>query len=237
MSERRFADLAEALLRNGLAAKHVRRAVIEIEGHYRQLVDDALARGKALTDAENDAHALLGSDQVLIDRFSGQIELRAWWSRRTRLCFGLAPLLSYVALAVTTMTILMLIAHHMVPYLHRVHVPLDISKRIDLAVRVIFLWIFPVLIAAGYAWIAYRQRIPLRWPIAGILSLCGFAALVNVDMVITGGLSPGEANGGIGVSGASWPGQAVRAIATAMFVLGPLWLAVRRSRRGGTGID
>ncbi|HVA40159.1 MAG TPA: hypothetical protein VNF49_05805, partial [Candidatus Binataceae bacterium] len=60
MSERRFADLAEALLRNGLAAKHVRRAVIEIEGHYRQLVDDALARGKALTDAENDAHALLG---------------------------------------------------------------------------------------------------------------------------------------------------------------------------------
>ncbi|HUX73010.1 MAG TPA: hypothetical protein VMV25_03850 [Steroidobacteraceae bacterium] len=237
MSERRFADLAEALLRNGVAAKRVRRAVIEIEDHYRQLVDDALARGKTLTDARNDAHALLGSDQVLIDRFSGQVELRAWWSRRTRFCFGLAPLLSYVALSVTTMAILMLIARHMDPYLHRVHVPLGISRRIGLAVRVIFLWIFPVLVAAAYALIAYRQRIRLRWPVAGILFLCGFAALVNVDMVITGGSSPGEANGGIGVSGASWPAQAARAIATAMVVLGPLWLAVRRSRRGGSVID
>jgi membrane protein implicated in regulation of membrane protease activity len=86
-------------------------------------------------------------------------------------------------------------------------------------------------IAGLFGVLAYRQRIGLRWPVTGIVVLCGFVALLNVDLIITGGASAGQATAGIGVSAGSLPLQTAHAAATSVLVLLPLWLAFRRLRR------
>ena len=73
----------------------------------------------------------------------------------------------------------------------------------------------------------------VRPPIAGIIILCGFASLINVNVVLTGGAAPGQAGAGIGISADSLPGQTAHAAVIAALVLAPLWLALRRLRRDG----
>ena len=78
MPDRRFENLREALLEAGLAPRHVRRAILEIEDHFHRLVDEGLARGESEGDAQIAARDLLGTDQSLIRRYAGLPELRAW---------------------------------------------------------------------------------------------------------------------------------------------------------------
>jgi hypothetical protein len=233
MAARRFDNLREALLRAGVAPRHVRRALLEIEVHFRQLIDDALARGESGDGARIEARDLLGTDQALIQRYAGTPELRAWSSRWTAAWFTLVPLLIFAALFVATAAVLCLIVDQMSPYLHHVHVSARASYLIDLAVRLVFLWAMPLSIAGAFAVLAYRRRIAPQWPVAGIIILCGLASLINVNFVLTGGATPGQAGAGIGTSVDSLPGQMAHAVVIAMLVLGPLWLALRRFRRDG----
>jgi hypothetical protein len=235
LPDRRFENLREALLRSGLAPRHVRRAILEIEGHFHQLVDEGLARGESEDDAQIGARDLLGTDQTLIRRYAGLPELRAWSRRWTAVWFTIVPLVSFAALFLATAIVLCTLAEHMA-YLHHVHVSARASYRIDLAARIVFLWTFPLSIAAAFAVLAYRRRVAPQWPIAGIIILCGFASLINVNVVLTGGATPGQAGAGIGISADSLPGQTAHAAVIAALVLAPLWLALRRLRRDGATV-
>lgn len=237
MPDRRFEYLREELLRAGVVLRHVRRAILEIEGHFLQLVDDGLARGASEDDAHIKARDLLGTDQTLIHRYADLPELRAWSSRWTAVWFTVVPLISFVALFVVTMGMLCLILDHISAYLHQVHVLDRASYRIDLAARIIFLWIFPLSIAGAFAVLAYRQRVAAQWPVAGIIILCGLASLINVNVVLTGGAGLDQVGAGIGISAHSLPGQMAHVLVIAMLVLGPLWLALRRLRCNGMTLD
>jgi hypothetical protein len=52
-----FENLLEALLRTGVAPRHARRTILELDCHFRQLVQDALERG----DTEGAPASRLGS--------------------------------------------------------------------------------------------------------------------------------------------------------------------------------
>jgi hypothetical protein len=231
MPDRRIENLREALLKAGVAPRHVRRAVLEIDGHFHQLVDDALARGESEDDARTEARDLLGTDQTLIQRYAGAPELQAWSSRWTAVWFTLVPLVIFAALFVVTGALLYLIVDQMSPYLHHVHVSARASYLVDLAVRIVFLWAMPLSVAGAFAILAYRRRVAPRWPVAGIITLCALVSLINVNVVLTGGATPGEAGAGIGTSADSLPGQTAHAVVIAMLVLGPLWFALRRFGR------
>jgi hypothetical protein len=235
MVEQRFIFLRERLLGAGIAAAHANRAAAELQSHFQQLADAASARGASPDEARIEAHALLGSDQDIIHRFVSQPELHSWASRRAALLFTLFPLLCFIALPLLPALIAWAFSAPLTAYLHRIEVPPEISHRIDLGVQLALLWIAPICISAGFAVLAYRQRVALRWPVAGILALCAFVSLINVEFVIRGGVDPGQAGAGIGVSMNSLPGQAARTAAMAALVLTPLWLALRRVRRQGMG--
>lgn len=200
MADRPFADLKEALLRGGIALRHVRRAVMELEDHWNTLVADELRRGSSEQDARIQARRIMGSDTLLIDRYLARTELRAWACRLPALWFTLMPLLSYVAVSLVTMTFMILTVQLMSDYLKKTIIPGGISHFIAGSVHLVFLWIYPSLIAAGFAVLAHRRRIARPWPIVGIVVLSGIASLVNVDFVLTGGPKPGSAGAGIGFS-------------------------------------
>src|SRR5882724_1342767 len=109
MRDQPFESLREALLQTGVAPRHARRAVLELDTHYRQLVAEGRARGDSEGAARSAAREVLGTDQTLIDRYAGMPELRAWSSRRPVLWFTLLPLISFIALFVVTMAALCLI--------------------------------------------------------------------------------------------------------------------------------
>jgi hypothetical protein len=120
--------------------------------------------------------------------------------------------------------------------LHRVRISADLSRRIELALQVFFLWVLPLITAAGFAALAYRQRIGLKCPVVGIVLLCFISSLINVDLVLTGGADPGQAGAGIGISTKSLPGQAGHALMLAALVLVPLGWAARRLGRDSAAV-
>ena len=235
MVEQRFIFLRERLLGAGIAAAHANRAAAELQSHFQQLENAASARGASMDEARIEAHALLGSDQDIVHRYVSQPELHSWASRRAGLLFTLFPLLCFIALPLLAAVIGWAFSAPLAAYLHRVEVPPEVSHRIDFGVQLALLWIAPISISAAFAALAYRQRVALKWPVAGIVALCAFVSLINVDFVIHGGVHPGEASAGIGLSMHSLPGQAARTAAMAALVLTPLWLAIRRVRRQGMG--
>lgn len=231
MSNHRFRLLEIEMIRRGVARRHARRAALELQGHHRQLADQAFARGEAPEQAERSAHEALGSDTLLIERYALQRELRSR-AYRWRVAYVLAPLLVSVAVSVAAMVCLILIVSHLPVPLHHVRVPGLLTRGIDIWVSGLILWVIPVGVAVGFGALANRYRVALRWPLLGILVLCVIGALVNVQVIVTGGAAPGYMGAGIGFSAASLPHQLLRAVALAVLALIPVgWSRYRASSR------
>lgn len=227
MSEQRFRDLEEALIREGVAVWHARRAALEMQGHYAHLVEDALARGETRQNARRVAHEALGDDREFIDRFAGRKELLSW-SHRWPAAYALTPLATFVGLAVAEMAILVLLARGMSDYLHRISLSASVTADINLVMNALFLWVLPLGVAVGFGIHARRHGIALRWPVAGIVLLCMAAAMINLHVVITGGAHPGYASAGIGAGLGRLPAQLIRALAKSALALIPLaWMTLR----------
>ena len=231
MRDGRRRSLLEALLRAGVRRRYAGRAVQEIDDHHRQLVDGARAAALSNEDAQVQAETRLGADRDLVEHFVAQPELRAWSSRRPVLCFTVIPLLCFIVLCLAAAAVLWVLSEMLSSTLHRVRITAEVSRRIELAMQVFFLWALPFSTAAGFAVLAYRQRIGLKWPAVGIVLLCFICSLINVDLVLTGGADPGQAGAGIGISAESLPGQAAHALVLATSVLVPLRWAARRLGR------
>jgi hypothetical protein len=236
MPDQPFESLQEALLRMGVAPRHARRVAVELDSHFRQLVQEGLERGDGEVGARIAARELLGTDEVLIERYARMPELRAWSSRWPAVWFTLVPLMSFVALFVAALAILCLSGHLMSAYLQHVHVSAGVSSSMDWMAQVLFLWVLPVSIAAAFAVLAYRRRVALRWPVAGIAIVCCLTALINANFVLTGGDPPGSVGAGIGISAHSLPRQMTHALSILVLVVGPLLIVWRRRRVDGATV-
>jgi hypothetical protein len=237
MADHPFENLRLALLRLGVAPRHARRTVLELDRHLHQLIQEGLQRGDSEESAHLAARDLLGTDEVLLNRYAEMPELRSWASRWPAVWFTLVPLICCVVLFVAMIAILCSFGELMSAYLQHVHVSARVSSRSDWLVQIVFLWVLPLSIAAAFAVLAYRQRVALHWPIAGIAIVCCLVALINVSVVLTGGTPSGSVGAGIGISGHSLPGQMAHAMGILLPVVGPLWLACRRRRVDRATLD
>jgi hypothetical protein len=238
MDERRMASLREALLRIGLAPSRVRRALREIQTHDRDLFDAAIARGASDSQARLEADERLGSDELLIARYAALPELRAWSRRWPALWFTLMPLLCYLVLGTATMLILVFATEGLSDRLHHVELARSTTRGIDLSAQVLFLGVYPWLVATAFGVLAYRRQVSLKWPVVAICVVSVLASLINVSVVLTGTRSlagePGELVAGIGFSPESLPLQLLRTVVVAGLALGAVWLVTRRAPRGET---
>ena len=231
MSESRFASLQEALIGAGVAASHARRAAREIECHFHALVDAECARGTRPEDARRAAHLVLGADGALLQEYLARPELRSWAARHQALCFGLLPLLCFVAACAASFVLGALLHACLATYLHHVQIRPGVTMLIDRLMRALVLWVFPALVCAAFATLAYRQRVPLRWPLLGCGLLCSLAGFMNLEVMLYGGPELGYAKGGIGISPETIAGQAVHAITLLALVLAPLRVFTQRLKR------
>lgn len=230
MIDSRFRRMRETMLHGGVAARHARRAMLEIDAHFADLVALAIARGSTPQAAREDAHQVLGSDESLVNSFIAQPELQSWMSRHAGWLFCMAPFLSFVAFAVAAFSCVFFFGDSVTAYVRRTHTTPIATAAIDTSAQVLLLWIMPLCISGATAVLAYRQRIPLRWPVVGIVLLCTLAALTNVSVVLKG-YEPGEIGAGFGVSTSQLPAQLARDVVTLTPAILPLIFLARRSRQ------
>jgi hypothetical protein len=173
----------------------------------------------------------LGTNETLALSYAARSELRAWSRRWPAVWFVIFPLISYIVISAATLAGILVIADQMAAYLRTIHFSPQLTERIDLSAHIVMLWIFPMCVLTTVAVLAYRRRIALHWPLSGIAITSFFASLINVTLRFTGGTTPGELGGGIGISPQTLPAQLVRAALLIALAGIPLWIAVRRARR------
>ena len=231
MSEHRFRNLGEALVRRGVALRYARRAEIELEAHHRDLVEEALVRGELAEEAGRGAGAAIGTDDTLVERFASRKELQSW-SHRFPVAYGLAPILCFSCLGVALMAATGAVMHAMWPHPHDAQISAALARDINVALISLFLWILPISLAMGFGLLAYRRRVSLRWPVVGILLLCTVVALVNVGFGVGGGPKPLFLQAGIGFGTKMLPQEIARALSKAIPALIPFaWLKYRSSMK------
>lgn len=183
MRNAHFAALKERLLRAGVAPKHVRRTVMELEAHRQDIITELRGRGVPVAQAEDEARARLGSDDTLAASVLARPELRSWARKRPWAAFTIVPIVSFLAAFVVWVVSFIVLVETLkdalgMPFLERAGVRPVAAFLFSTA-----LWGLPVLIGGACMWFAAVRRAGAAWPIAGvaIISLTAAAANLSLD--------------------------------------------------------
>jgi hypothetical protein len=161
-----FENLRERLLRAGVAPRHVRRYLTELNEHMADLIQVQHRAGYTGDDAFMRARALLGSDDDLAHAMIIRRGVKSWSARVPWLIFTLLPPLSLLFLVLLWTTALVIIGG--ANGLMRVGYNIQWPEWYHLIVLFMtstnnLLW--PPATASLFVYIAWRQRLPLKWPL------------------------------------------------------------------------
>jgi hypothetical protein len=181
MAHKQFNDLAESLLKGGVAPRHVRRYLAELREHLADLTAEQRASGYDETDADIRARALLGSDRELAAAMLEQKQFRSWTARAPWAAFTLLPPFTAIAIGMLFIGPLVLIGKHY-GFLGRHDATLPPLWFQSLAAGLVLaanLTMTP-LAALLFVTIAARQRLRLVWPLAATLVMLVLVIHSNV---------------------------------------------------------
>lgn len=195
----RFESLREQLLKGGIAPRHVRRYLAELSEHLHDLIGQQHALGYEGADAELRARALLGEDRELTAAMLEQKSLHSLPARAPWLIFGLLPPVAGIAAAFVVISPLVLIANlmHLVSP-GGIQAP-EWFRSLAFAITGAGNLALGPLLALGFAMLAFRQRMPLTWPLVAIL------VIALLDLQFSAHFpGPNHRGGSIGVGATTW---------------------------------
>lgn len=166
-----FDAVAETLLKAGIAPRHVRRYIRELDEHLDDLTAQQRASGYDGEDAAIRARARLGDDAELAQAMLGQPGMKSWPARLPWLVFLLLPPFLTAAIGLALYAAVYFIGDAAAK-IHAV-LPLPVSGLIGFSVAamtIINVLAVPVM-ATLLAIRAQRQRLKLKWPLLGIALL------------------------------------------------------------------
>lgn len=194
--EKPFRELREQLLRAGIAPRHIRRYITELEEHWSDLVAEEERAGHARKDAESAAFDRLGGMDDLAQAMIRRPEFRSWCARAPWIIFSLGPLL-FLSLAYLILCCYLWLGWRL--FLPGVDTPFgsynsgpiyDLSNIYFQAGRFCYFWA-PVLVGWIIAFTAARQRLKAAWLVLGLALLAwmgGTAEIHASRATIPGGL-------------------------------------------------
>lgn len=232
MTSQRFEGLSRRLLRSGIAPRHVKRLIAELEAHFADLVAELRSTGLSQAESESQAAVRLGTDDVLVTNVLARPELQSWARRYPWLAFLLLPLLALPVQFVLSM----LAAAGVVTFstqvlgltpLHPGAVPWVVGGLQTYAV-----WIAPMIAAGAACILAVRYGASVVWPIGGSALIALLGATTNASFEWSPTATRGVLSAGIGFPGVG-PARTLRVILTLLIILIPfLWL-----RRRANGVN
>jgi len=177
---RPFDALGERLLRAGIAPRHVRRYLRELNEHLADLVTDEAATGAAPDAATAHARTRLGTMDELVQAMIAQPRLRSLGSRAPWAAFVLLPTLAVIATFFVLISSFSLLVHHLVASPRDLStVPAWFGSAAPILLGTANLLVPPV-IATTTLILARRQRIASAWPFAGAALIAIIGS--NIDL-------------------------------------------------------
>jgi hypothetical protein len=163
------------LLKAGIAPRHVRRYLRELNDHLADLKEAQLETGHDGHEAGLRARALLGGDEELATAMLAQPSLKSWAARWPWLFFAVLPPLSSLASFFLLALPLVLFADAHRALTHTLVAPIWLQSLTGAMTLFANLALSPTL-AAFIVWTAARQRLNWKWPLLAItiIALAGF---------------------------------------------------------------
>jgi hypothetical protein len=173
-----FEALREGLLAAGIAPKHVRRYLHELDDHLAELTEAQRTAGHEEPDAAMRARALLGSDTELAAAMLAQPGFKSLSARAPWLVFGVLPPLGILALFMIAALPLVATAnlHGMVGH-NTIVAPGWFRDLAHITALTANLLLAPG-VAALLVLTASRQRLSWKWPLLALILI----ALLGVHM-------------------------------------------------------
>ncbi len=236
MSPKRFAGLAERLLRAGVSPRRIGRLLGEIEAHFDDLVAEAQASGLSRAESEAQAQARLGSEDAFIAGILARPELRSWARRWPWAAFIALPLLGFALLFVVSMLVMIAAVSFSEHVLGIAPVHSRVLGALCEVLVLGALWVAPIAAAGVACLLAAHRRTPLMWPILGCVLVALVGAMTNAGFDFRTA-AHGTLNAGIGFPIRGTLG-ALRVAATLMIILVPFLGFMLRARPApGAAID
>lgn len=161
----RFDALTEQLLKAGVAPRHVRRYVRELNEHLDDLTAQQRAAGYNDEDARSRARARLGDDAELAHAMLARPGMKSWPARLPWLVFLILPPLVTLAAAMPLYALAFLLGNAATKANQAMLITTSVTAMTAINV------LAAPLIAAALVAVATRQRLHLIWPVLGIALL------------------------------------------------------------------
>jgi len=179
--EKSLHELRERLLRSGVAPRHVRRYVAELDDHLADLRAEGEGAGLSRAEADSAALVRLGGIDELSAAMAERTRFRSWCSKAPWAAFGLAPVILLSGNYLVACLILWTGWNIFLPGVRSPFIPVSGLAMPYFAVGKTIFFCAPVVIGWGIGFIAARQRLRAFWPLIGLLlvSLVGGMARVH----------------------------------------------------------
>jgi len=183
-----FHELRERLLRAGVAPRHVRRYLAELDDHLADLRGEEERAGRSRADAESAAFVRLGGIDDLAKAMIGQRQFQSWSVRAPWAIFGLGPLL-FLAVAYFIACIYLWFLWRVflpgadTPFGYGNSGPIYGFQNLCIQAGKYYYIGAPVFVGWGVVHLAARQRVKAVWPIVGsaLVALMGSAAQIHAS--------------------------------------------------------
>jgi hypothetical protein len=206
--EKRFNELRERLLRVGVAPRHVRRYLAELQDHLADLNAQELNTGCSAAEAQSAALLKLGSEDELFNAMMKERHLRSWCARAPWATFGVVPLLLLAAAYCFACIYVWLgwgifMPGAATPFGARVPGPIYGGENLYFQAGKYFYMLAPLLVAWTVAVMAARQRCKALLPVLGMALIAWMGGTAQIQ--------------------ASRNGAVNRNIGMSFFIPGPSW--------------
>jgi len=221
-----FDRLGERLLTAGVAPRHVRRYLAELDEHLDDLRAEEQRAGRDRADAEARAYSRLGTPDTLANAMTDRPEFRSWTARAPWAAFILAPPAALaLILAITAVAIVVVVQTHRPTPDALPNLPAWFAGLSATIIRLESL-VLPVLLGWAVVAVAARQRIRPIWPALGLTVIAVLGATSELSIFLP--LAPGQLGEvSVGMRLDGW--VAFRILANLLLAAAP-YLAWRRWR-------
>lgn len=165
-----FDALREKLLRAGVAPRHVRRYLRELQEHLADLTEKQLADGHEAKDAALRARAALGTDDDLAKVMLARRGIKSWSACAPWAIYFLLPPLATLLSIIVFISSLVIVAGTSGILDQHIPVPDWFQDFVAIAAATFDMLLVPI-IALLFVAVARRQRLKPIWPLAGITML------------------------------------------------------------------
>lgn len=237
MGTQRFESLSRRLVRAGIAPRHVRRLIAELEAHFIDLVAELRSTGLSQAECASQAAARLGTEDALAASIIARPELQSWARRWPWLAFVLLPLLAVPVQFVLSMAAAVGVFSFSTRILGMTAFHPGAIPWVVGVLQAYALWIAPMFTAGVACFLAARRGAPVICPIFGIVLVALVGAATNASFEWSPAVPRGAMSGGIGFN---FPdigtAKSLRVTLTLLTVLASfLWLRGRMNRENRAG--